>query len=142
MTEMWIASYILLWLIVAGLAVFVVGLLRQLGMIQMRLGLDSGVLITPEGLDHGIEAPDFGLIDPVTNAPLRLRDLRGRRVVIVFLAPGCSACRVLAPHLNEIARDERGAVEVVAICNGGGVACAEFARLAQVRVRFVSDPGN
>lgn len=75
MTEFWTASYVLLWLIVAGLCFIVMGLLRQFGLIQLRLGPEPGVLITKEGLERGTPAPDFALVDVQSQNLIRLPEL-------------------------------------------------------------------
>ncbi len=105
MNELWLASYLLLWVVVAGLSFIVMGLLRQLGLIQLRLGPDPGVLITQEGLERGTLAPEFAALDVVNKQQVRLSDLKSQRVLAVFLTPTCIACRQLMPHLKEIARD-------------------------------------
>lgn len=57
MNELWIVSYVFLWVIVAGLSVILVGVLRELGAITLRLGPEPGALITREGLERGTRAP-------------------------------------------------------------------------------------
>jgi methylamine dehydrogenase accessory protein MauD len=142
MSPLWIASYIVLWVIVAALTVVVTGLLRQLGLIHLRMGADPGVLMTPEGLNRGVEAPDFEILDVRTQHPVRLSTHRGRRVLLVFLETGCSACRDLVPHLNEIARVYRDEVDRLVVCYGHGATCAEYARQADLRPTLLADPTN
>ncbi len=129
MNELWLASYLLLWVVVAGLSFIVMGLLRQLGLIQLRLGPDPGVLITQEGLERGTLAPEFAALDVVNKQQVRLSDLKSQRVLAVFLTPTCIACRQLMPHLKEIARDSRRNVSVLTICHGSEVTCGEFAKV-------------
>ena len=54
MSGVWLASYIVLWLVVLVLAFLLAGALRQLGLIQLRLGDDPGALITDTGLERGV----------------------------------------------------------------------------------------
>lgn len=142
MSALWMASYILLWGIVIVLAFMVMGLLRQLGLIQLRMGIEPGVLITPEGLERGVEAPDFEAIDVQTQRLIRLDQFRGKRVVLLFLSPNCLACRELIPHFNEVARAEQGKIEVLAVCYGAESVCGEFARQFHVHPTLVADPTN
>lgn len=141
-SELWVASYILLWLVVAATAFVMVGVLRQLGLIQLRLGPDSGALITPEGLERGIEAPNFETIELSTKRLVHLSDFRGRRVLLIFLSPTCSPCRELIPHLNEVALGYQDKVEVLAVCHGSESACAEFGRLYLLKPILLADPTN
>jgi methylamine dehydrogenase accessory protein MauD len=142
MSTLWIASYIALWIIVAVLAIIVMGLLRQLGLIQLRLGIDPGVLITPEGLERGTAVPDFEARDVHAGDLIRLRDFRGQRVVLVFLTPTCVACRELAPHLNEVMHAYRGTIELLTVLYGAEASCMEFARQFKLQTRLLADPTN
>lgn len=142
MNTFWVASSVALWIIVAVLAFIVVGLLRQLGLIQLRLGLDPGVLITQEGLERGTEAPDFDAIDVEAQQPTHLSAFRGRQVLLVFLATDCTSCRDLVPHLNNIAYEYRDGVETIAVCHGAVAACGEFAHQTHLGARMLADPTN
>ncbi|MGH2410843.1 MAG: peroxiredoxin family protein [Chloroflexota bacterium] len=142
MSPLWMASYLVLWVIVAGLAIIMIGLLRQIGLFAQRLGPDPGALITQEGLNRGTEAPDFEITDIHTQRTSRLSAFRGHRVLLVFLAPDCSSCRTLAPHLEEVAREQAGNVATLVVCHGDGATCAEFARQEGLRQSVLADPGN
>jgi methylamine dehydrogenase accessory protein MauD len=140
--ELWIALDIAQWSIIVGLSFIVMGLVRQQGLILLRLGIDPGVLITKEGLERGASAPDFEAFAVQSGKVVRLSDFRGRRVALVFLSPTCVACRELVPHLNEIARSRQGQLQLVAVMNGGGATCAEFVRRFKVRIPLLVDSTN
>ena len=59
MSGVWLASYVVLWLLVLVLAFLLAGALRQLGLLQLRLGDDPGALITDTGLERGPTRSDF-----------------------------------------------------------------------------------
>lgn len=141
-SSMWIVSSIAQWVVIAGLAVIVVGLVRQLGLVQLRLGVDPGVLITKEGLDRGAGAPDFEAPEVLTGQSTKLSRLRGSRVGIVFLTPTCLSCREIVPHLNEVARQRQGEVIFLAIMYGSRQTCSEFARRFKLQVPILADPTN
>lgn len=142
MSDLWIASYVLLWLIVVGMAFLLMGVLRQLGLIYLRLGPDPGALITPEGLARGSQAPDFKAVELLSGQPIHLSEFRGRRVLLAFLSPTCSPCRDLLPYLNEIAHRQRGKIEVISICQGSQATCMEFGRVYLLQTPLVADPTN
>jgi hypothetical protein len=48
MNGIWLISYISLWILVVVLAIIVLGLVRQLGMIYLRLGPEQNLLATTE----------------------------------------------------------------------------------------------
>jgi methylamine dehydrogenase accessory protein MauD len=99
MEGIWLVSYIVLWVLVLALAVLVLLLYRQLGI--MYLGTAEGV--SRDGLDRGKTAPDFTLTDQHGNIH-RLSAYRGRPVVLLFGSPHCSPCRLLLPQLQDWAR--------------------------------------
>lgn len=142
MSGIWTISYIAMWVIIAGLTFTVVGLLRQLGLIQLRLGVDPGALITTEGIARGVPAPDFEAADVGTGKRVRLAEFRGQRVMLVFLTTGCLACRELVPHLNEVAREYRDSIQFLTVCYGDVPACSYFARTHHLEITMLSDPTN
>lgn len=142
MSGVWAASYVALWAVVGLLSFVSLGLLRQLGLIQMRIGLDQGALITKEGLERGTPAPDFEAIDVVSGETVRLSQYRGRRTVIVFLTTGCLACRELVPHLNQVARDEQGRITFLTVCYGDLPSCLFFTKTYKLETRMLADPTN
>lgn len=142
MSELWVASYVLLWVIVAVLCFAVVGLLRQLGLIQLRLGPEPGALITKEGLDRGAPAPDFSATDVRTGTQLRMSSLRGRHVLLLFMTPTCIACRQLIPSVNDVVRDRSREIAVVAVCHGSDVTCRELAAAYRLHAPLLQDANN
>ena len=76
MSGVWLASYLVLWLVVLVLAFLLAGSLRQLGLIQLRLGDDPGALITDSGLERGAQAPEFIAADSETGEPVSLSSCR------------------------------------------------------------------
>ena len=75
MSGVWLASYLVLWLVVLILAFLLAGSLRQLGLIQLRLGDDPGALITDTGLERGVQAPEFVAAHSETEEPVSLYEL-------------------------------------------------------------------
>lgn len=143
MGEVWIASTVAQWVVMVALAFIVVGLARQLGLLQLRLGVDPGVLITKEGWDRGIPAPEFAAPDVLSEGHLvKLSEVRGRRIALVFLTPTCISCRELVPHLNRMARERQGEVRFLAIMHGSGRTCSEFARRFKLQIPLLADVDN
>jgi peroxiredoxin len=73
--------------------------------------------IKRDGLKAGTLAPDFRLPRLDGRGDLSLKDLRGRRVLLVFSSPHCGPCSALAPALEKFHRDH-AEVEVVMISRG------------------------
>jgi thiol-disulfide isomerase/thioredoxin len=91
----WLASYVLLWVLVAVLAFAVIVLLRQIGVLHARLA-PMGTHFGGEGLDVGTVAPNIGV--SYTLRPLS---------VLVFTSPTCTICQELKPSLAALRRQYR-----------------------------------
>lgn len=111
----WLASYVVLWLMVAVLAVLVVALARQVGMLHLRLGPRGALEVDDEGPPLG-EAPP-----PVTAADLTARPITvggpGRPQVLLFVSPDCPLCRDVLPSLPAVARALDGMVEPLVVAD-------------------------
>jgi methylamine dehydrogenase accessory protein MauD len=134
----WLASYIVLWALVLLLAFLLAGALRQLGLLQLRLGDDPGALITDIGLERGTQAPDFTALDAESGEVVSLSDLPAVPRMLVFASPGCLSCRELIPGLNEV-RKTRGDHDFLVICRGDLESCRGFGRMNRLEAPMVVD---
>jgi methylamine dehydrogenase accessory protein MauD len=139
MSGVWLASYIVLWLVVFVLAFLLAGSLRQLGLLQLRLGDDPGALITDIGLERGAQAPDFVAQDSESGEPVTLSELPQAARLLVFASPGCLSCRELMPGLNEVRKTRKGEFDFLVICRGDTESCRAFGRMNRVEAPMVVD---
>lgn len=102
----WIASYVMLWVTVGVLALTVVALLRQIGVLHARLA-PLGVHFAGEGPERLAPAPALPDVD-YGEAALTL---------VAFTAPGCAVCEQLLPALRALRGQYRDVV-VREILNG------------------------
>jgi methylamine dehydrogenase accessory protein MauD len=137
----WAVSIIALWAFTLFLAVLVIGALRQLGLINLRLGPDPGaLLITESGLDRGVAAPDFEAVDVRTDEKVRLHDLPGVPRVLTFVSPSCMACQAVLQGLNEVIATREEDYDFLVVCRDSTAACARLADMAGSTARIVADP--
>jgi thiol-disulfide isomerase/thioredoxin len=99
---MWIAIGVAL-AACAGLAVAVLGLAREVGMLRLQLGTQGALEITGEG-------PDIGSIAPGLSA--RISQNGADFGLAVFTSEECGICQTLAPAIENVAQDPRVAVGV------------------------------
>jgi len=138
MSGVWLASYVVLWVVVLLLAFLLAGALRQLGLLQLRLGDDPGALITETGLERGAEAPDFTALGAESGELVSLSDLPAVPRMLVFASPGCLSCRELIPGLNEV-RKTRGDFDFLVVCRGDLESCQAFGRMNGLEAPMVVD---
>jgi methylamine dehydrogenase accessory protein MauD len=138
MSGVWLASYIVLWLLVLVLAFLLAGALRQVGLMQLRLGDDPGALITDTGLDRGAQAPDFTALDVESGDLVTLSEMSAVPRMLVFASPGCLSCRELIPGLNEV-RKTRSDFDFLVVCRGDTESCQAFGRMNRLEAPMVVD---
>ena len=116
MVEALIVSNVVLWVLVLGLAVLVVALARQIGVLYERVA-PMGALMMDTGPKVGEAAPPLDLVD-LDGGPLSLGAPGARSRLLFFVAPGCPVCKKLIPIVRHVAERERGWLEVVFASDG------------------------
>ena len=117
MSDALLVSNAVLWVVVAALALVVLALARQVGLLHERLG-PVGALALAGGPKTGEPAPVLEVED-LGGRRLSLggADASGRSTLLLFLSPSCSMCRTLLPALRSLAKRER-ALRVVLASDG------------------------
>lgn len=115
-TQFLIASNVLLWLAFIGVAVVMLGLLRQVGLLHER-SAPMGAMITDHGPDIGDAAPVFALPDHRgATVAIGGASAQKRPTLLMFTAPTCPVCDKLFPMIKSIAKAEK--ISVVMISDG------------------------
>lgn len=118
MTQALVASTIALWLVVIVLAVVVLALVRQVGILHER--------VAPAGALVGRETPRVGEEAPA----IEVRDWRGhahriggpsgdgRSLLLLFVSPTCPVCTTLLPVIESVEQAEQARLRVVLASDG------------------------
>jgi methylamine dehydrogenase accessory protein MauD len=117
MNIFWLAANLGLWLVVLFLGFLLWGALRALALLRWRL--DELEAITPRrigrsGLRPGKKAPDFTL-PALSGGEVALHHFASRKLLLVFMQPGCGPCQQITPELNRLHR--AGDIPVLVIHN-------------------------
>jgi hypothetical protein len=102
MTGWWAAAFVAQWVLVLVLAVVVVALARQVGVLHLRLGPRGALEIDTEGPPLG-EAPP-ALPGTAADGERVLVGGPGPRRAILFSSPTCPICEEVAPGVPVAAR--------------------------------------
>lgn len=114
MSDALAVSNALLWVVVVALALVVLALARQVGLLHERLG-PAGALALAGGPKPGEPAPALELEDFAgRRIAIGGADAKGRSLLLVFVSPTCPVCRSLLPALRSLAKRERGLRVVLA----------------------------
>lgn len=118
MLEALVVSQVVLWVVVAALALVTLALARQIGVLHERIA-PVGALMTGRGPEVGRPAPLFDVTD-LQGRPLQVggRQADGRSRLLLFVAPTCPVCKKLLPAVKSLARRERDRVEVLLASDG------------------------
>lgn len=113
-----LVSNLVLWLVVLALAVTVLALARQVGVLHERVA-PLGAMTTPTAIEIGDRAPELDLVD-LEGRPVHLGGRRadGRSQLLLFVSPVCPMCKKLMGAVRSFARSERQAVSLVLVGDG------------------------
>ena len=115
-----------LWVVVICLALVVLALARQIGVLHERLQ-PVGALKLAQALQAGQAAPVVDVSDMSGTARrIGAPHPQGRDTLVVFVSPTCPVCKSLLPSLRAIRRRERPPVDVVLASDGSRLEHAEF----------------
>jgi methylamine dehydrogenase accessory protein MauD len=116
MTAM-VVSQILLAVLVLGLAVAVMALARQIGVLHERIA-PAGALSVNQRLRVGDVAPEMTLAT-LDGATLAVGGAPARGQLLFFLSPDCPVCKTLLPIIRSLEKAEHDWLDVVLASDGG-----------------------
>ena len=132
-----IISQIFSWIVILGLALALLALARQVGVLHVRLA-PAGALLSSKGPVVGEAAP---VLDAVTldGAPIAIgKPLpAGRNQLLLFVSPHCPLCKDLIPIAKNFAKTEK--LDIVFVGDDeAGEQRAMIARLEMGGLPFVN----
>lgn len=101
MTVVWTVSLVLQWAVLAALCVIVFSLVRQLGVITLRLNPSAGLTLS-DGPGPGTEIIEEE-VELFPHGSLAFGGSRTAPLLTVFLSPDCSMCSKVAGYARAIA---------------------------------------
>ena len=106
MPDVLVVSNVLLWLVVIVLAVAVLALARQIGVLHERIR-PVGALSLGQAVQAGDDAPAFTL-ESLTGGVVSIggRKPDDRDQLLLFLSPTCPVCKTVLPIARELAAGE------------------------------------
>lgn len=140
MSGWWLASYLVLWGVVALTLVVLLVVLRQLGLIYAGAhGTGGGhVFRLSEGPEIGSRIDALDEIDEVSGEPFHFPEGSFRLNFLLFVSTDCSICEEALRGVATFARAHD--VEVLVVTDGEGESGDGHRRLVESPVRFVRNP--
>jgi methylamine dehydrogenase accessory protein MauD len=118
MNTLWLITNLALWIAVLFLGFLLLGALRSVALLRWQVAQLEATMPTRvgrSGLRPGKTAPKFTLA-ATGGGEIGLEHYAGRKVLLVFMQPGCGPCHNIVPELNRL--HDAGEVQVVVIHNG------------------------
>jgi methylamine dehydrogenase accessory protein MauD len=121
-----VVSNVTLWLVVTGLAVALLAVVRQLGVLHERIA-PVGALMLAKGLKVGEFAPNIVAQD-LEGRSITLGAARAdeRATLIMFVSPTCPVCKTLLPILKSSLASERDWLDIILASDGETANQREF----------------
>ena len=118
MIDALLISNVVLWLLILGLALTVLALTRQIGLLHERIS-PVGALSAEAKVKVGDPAPELALID-LHDHPVQIGGASKdeSRTLLFFLSPTCPVCDTLLPTVERVARTEVPRVRVILASDG------------------------
>ncbi len=104
MTELLIASNVLLWIAVVVLALIVFALTRQVGILHERIA-PAGALQPTSGPKVGEHASALD-VTSLSGDALTIGGASNVRTLVLFVSPTCPVCKALVPTARSLAKHE------------------------------------
>jgi methylamine dehydrogenase accessory protein MauD len=106
------------WVLILGLAVLLIAVIRQIGVLHQRIA-PAGALTISQGVKAGERAPEMHLQTLDGDALLiGGQDNNGRSTLLMFVAPDCPVCAVLIPAVKAIGKQEAAWLRVIFASDG------------------------
>lgn len=145
MTGWWLASYAALWVVTLGSAVFLLGALHQLGVLQ-RSEDQSGrppdgtfPTLEDDGPPRGSGMLQFSGVAINGYGLITQEYCRGRPAVIVFLSPLCESCQHAIATINDTISTPGWDGACMIILRGDNQSCTAFQALFPVACPLICD---
>jgi methylamine dehydrogenase accessory protein MauD len=150
MTDLWLVSYIVLWLLVIVLCLITLGLLQQLGLLQHQLNQHTLEPVAEENpllplLEE--DGPAIGSVLPQLKAnsingfgSLILSPLSSERDrLLLFLSPLCEPCQHIVESLNTLVKNDANTRKVIVIMRADEQACQAFISIFPLDLPVICD---
>jgi methylamine dehydrogenase accessory protein MauD len=133
----WLASYLVLWALLAGTIIVLLVVLRQLGLMYLRSG--SGLRLD-EGPEIGSIVTPFDEIDELVDDRFRIPDPEAPVTLLLFASPHCAICKDVLQGLAAVVHHYD--VSPVVVSEGTSEENTELRQMVGSKGRFVTSVGR
>jgi len=144
---LWLISYVVIWILVVTLCLFMIGLLRQLGVLQLQFEhppVSELGAKTPPLKDDGpaIGSPFPQVVGETINGfgtVALASQRRASRTLVMFMSPLCDSCQHMIGPLNALMDDPTQDLSATVILRGDEGRCRSFLSVFPLRLPAICD---
>jgi methylamine dehydrogenase accessory protein MauD len=121
-------AHLALWIVVLFFGFLLLGALRAVALLRWQVAQPEATTpsrVGRSGLRPGKKAPVFTL-PSTAGGEVGLQHYAGRKLLLVFMQPGCGPCHSIVPELNRL--HDTGEVQVLVIHNGDAEAVRRWVK--------------
>lgn len=118
-------------------SILILGLMREVGLIQIRVGPAMAMATGDRGLVLGSETPTIDAIDVDGHEFAFGREYGFAHLVV---SPACGVCHELVGPIGILAKAEKDVLDVIVVCEARAADCKAFLNSLATRCRIVPDP--
>ncbi|GAC1388299.1 MAG: hypothetical protein NVSMB33_17890 [Ktedonobacteraceae bacterium] len=148
MTGLWLASFLVLWVVVVVLCFLLIGILRQLGFIQRQLDVQPSEPQNDSSIPAlELDGPTIG--SPLTNLEVETINSSGhlkltslnedRPLLVMFMSPLCETCQHIVEPLNALVTNVSYGIRPTVIMRGDEQMCRAFLSVFPLHMPVVCD---
>lgn len=126
MSTPWMVAVVLQMLVTGVLAVIVVSLVRQFGIVALRLNPSAG-MDTEEGPGPGSELPAQP-VPLLAGGIFQFAGERAQPLIAVFLSPDCTICNAVADHVLTLSRGYAHELDLLIVVHSTPRVAREYVR--------------
>jgi methylamine dehydrogenase accessory protein MauD len=142
---LWLASYVVLWVLVIAMCLLLIGVLRQIGLLQpQREARRTEPEMAPPAPENDGPAIGSLLPDVVSSTvngfgQVALAAQRGHNTLLMFISPMCETCQHVVEPLNTLAEETERGVRPFVIMRADEHAGRAFHSVFPLRMPLICD---
>jgi methylamine dehydrogenase accessory protein MauD len=147
MNGLFIASYVLLWLVVVALAVLLIGALRQIGSLRLETGHFTDVEDDPiptvqeDGPPIGSRLPALTQGAVGGNGSMPAPPMNAS-TLLVFMSPMCESCQHVVDPINELLGDRSDSLRATVLLRADDQGCSAFLSVFPLQAQVICDSNH
>ncbi len=142
MSGLWLASYAALWALTLANSVLLVGLLRQVGLLNKSIPNQPAPDIGEIGPPIGSRLPEISQPSMAGHGRVNIGEPGATQTLLAILTPTCRGCHRAAESLNTLLKTRNSTMRTFIVMRGEEESCRLFTSLFEPQCPVAWDAGE